>query len=57
MRDHAQFNRHVIASNALLDLDLLVNPDDDLDSTFQAYDLACQEWINVNGWLFEIEEP
>lgn len=32
----------------------LVNPDDDLDGEFKAFDIDENEWIRVKGWLAEI---
>ena len=34
----------------------LVNPNDDLDGTFRAFDIDCNEWIKVYGWTCAIED-
>lgn len=34
-------------------LELLIEPDADLDSTFVAYDRDENTWLKVNGWLFD----
>jgi hypothetical protein len=33
---------------------LLIKPGTDLDGEFKAWDTDCQEFINVNGWLYAI---
>jgi hypothetical protein len=50
------FTREVVASNAAMDLFLLVKPDTDFDDTFRAWDTDGQEFVNVNGWLFSVED-
>jgi hypothetical protein len=50
-----QFTEEVIASGGGYELYLLVKPDTDFDSTFRAWDMDEQEFIQVNGWLFTIE--
>ena len=52
----AGFTKEVQASSDSMDLFLLIQPDADLDGSFKAWDMDCQEWIMVNGWLFSIEE-
>lgn len=52
----AGFTRPIFASSSAYDLDLLVEPGADFDGTFRAWDVDCQEWLDVNGWLFQIEE-
>lgn len=32
----------------------LVNPNDDLDGTFRAFDIDANEWFRVNGWQCDI---
>ena len=50
------YTREVYAVCSMYELSLLVKPDADLDSEFVAWDLDEQEFINVNGWLFTIED-
>ena len=50
------YTREVVASNAALDLFLLVQPDTDFDDTFRAWDTDAQEFIRVNGWLFSVQD-
>jgi hypothetical protein len=50
------FTRYVLATSDACDLFLLIKPDTNLDSTFQAYDTDEQTWLNVNGRLFSIED-
>ena len=52
----AGFTREVTAENSQFTLDLLVQPGTDFDDTFKAWDLTEQEFILVNGWMFEIVE-
>ena len=54
----AMLNRHtqpVTMSNAWHELNLLVKPGTDLDQRFQAWDVDGEDWIYVNGWLFNVE--
>ena len=48
------FTYAVFTENGAYTLELLVKPDADLDGDFIAYDLDCNEFIKVNGWLFEV---
>lgn len=48
------YTQKVMAVGGEFDLFLLVQPDTDFESTFKAWDTDAQEWIRVNGWLFEI---
>lgn len=50
------FTRHVYCDGGLVSFAALVKPDADLDGTFRAFDTDNQEWLNVNGWLFLIED-
>jgi hypothetical protein len=50
------FTREVVASNAAMDLFLLVKPGTDFDDAFRAWDADGQEFIRVNGWLFSVED-
>lgn len=50
------YTRAVFATGGDYDLYLWVKPDADLDGTFRAYDEDEDEWLRVNGWLFDIEE-
>ncbi|MEW6343001.1 MAG: hypothetical protein AB1704_20260 [Pseudomonadota bacterium] len=52
----AGFTREVLASSLCQDLNLLIEPDADLDGTFHAFDLDALEMISVNGWLGEFED-
>ncbi|MES2903310.1 MAG: hypothetical protein V4696_03915 [Pseudomonadota bacterium] len=52
----AGLTREVGAEGGCYSLLLLVSPDADLDSTFRAFDVDQGEFINVNGWLFDIED-
>lgn len=56
MRTPDGFTVEVFASSSEVDLELLVRPDTDYDSTFEAWDTSEQEMLRVNGWLFIIEE-
>lgn len=52
----AGFTRQVVASSLGQDLNLLIEQDADLDSTFKAFDLDALEMVSVNGWLGEFED-
>jgi hypothetical protein len=48
------YTREVVAIGGGSELYLLVKPDTDFESTFEAWDSDDQEFIRVNGWLFTI---
>lgn len=51
------YTKEIIANNDHgLELFLLVQHDADLDDRFKAWDIDCQEFIRVNGWLFSFDE-
>jgi hypothetical protein len=50
------FTRHIYAISGEHELDLMVDPNADLDGTFKAWDVEFDEMLSVNGWLFTIEE-
>lgn len=52
----AGYTWEVTANNSAYDLHLFVKPGTDLDGTFRAYDADNCEFIDVNGWLFSIED-
>lgn len=37
-------------------LNLLIKPETDIDGRFRAWDMDCQEFLNINGWLIEHSE-
>ncbi|WP_159983449.1 MULTISPECIES: hypothetical protein [unclassified Novosphingobium] len=43
----------MIADCGMHTLELLIEPNVDLDSTFVAYDRDENAWLKVNGWLFD----
>jgi hypothetical protein len=43
------------ATSSIVDLELLIQPDTDLDSAFLAFDTDESELLRVSGWLFSIE--
>ena len=51
------FTEELWTRSSEVDLYLLVRPSTDLDGTFKAWDMDEQEYIHVNGWLFEFEQP
>jgi hypothetical protein len=53
VRDGYTQEVHAFADH--VELYLLVRPGTDLDDTFRAWDMDGQEFIRVNGWLFNIE--
>lgn len=56
MRTPDGFTVEVFATSSEVDLELMVRPGTDFDGTFEAWDIANQEMLRVNGWLFIIEE-
>lgn len=50
------YTRHVLADNFALNLSLLVKPDEDLDSSFRAFDTDDRVFVRVSGWCFDIED-
>lgn len=56
MRTPDGFTVEVFATSSEVDLELMVRPGTDFDGTFKAWDIANQEMLRVNGWLFIIEE-
>ena len=47
------YTRRILVSGGMTELELLVEPDSDLDGTFRAWDCAEEEWLTVNGWLMD----
>ena len=50
------YTKQVMAYGDEVDLSLLVKPDTDTDGVFHAWDSDEQEFINVRGWMFCLEE-
>jgi len=50
------FTREVIAASLGGDLNLLIRPETDLDSEFDAFDLDALETIRLKGWLGIFED-
>jgi len=50
------FTTEVYGEYAAQALHLLVKPETDLSGTFKAWDMDCQEFIRVNGWLADFNE-
>jgi len=48
----AGYTRELELSSSEYDLRLLVKPETDLGDSFRAWDIECQEFIRVCGWLF-----
>ena len=52
----AGYTQEIVASSPQgFDLYLLVKPGTDFEDTFRAWDTDNQEWVRVNGWLFQVE--
>jgi hypothetical protein len=49
------YTREIMLTSGAIELYLMVKPGVDLDSCFKAWDTDQQEFIRVNGWLFEVE--
>lgn len=50
------YTTFIHAMSGAYDLQLLVKPSADLDSTFKAFCLDEHEFLSVNGWLFSCAE-
>ena len=50
------YTKLILANAAEYNLTLLVRPSADLDGSFRAFCVDENEYITVNGWLFNIEE-
>jgi len=44
-----------LASCSEADLFILVKPHTDMDSNFKAWDTDNQEYVRINGWLWNFE--
>lgn len=51
----AGFTKGFIAEAGDINMYILVKPDTDLDDRFKAWDTDSQEFIHINGWLFNFE--
>ena len=51
----AGYTRAVIADSTHHTLELLIEPEADLDDTFLAFDRDANEMLHINGWNFTIE--
>lgn len=51
----AGYTRAVVADSVHHTLELLIDPDTDLDSTFLAFDRNESQMLHVHGWNFTIE--
>lgn len=51
----AGYTREIEADEGVDTLHLLVRPEAYLDQRFSAWDTDAQEWIVVNGWLFDCQ--
>lgn len=51
------FTRKLMAysANGLMDIEIMVHPETDLDSSFQAWDCDCQCFVVIAGWLWSFE--
>jgi hypothetical protein len=52
----AGFTREVVASSLGQDLNLLIEPETDLDGRFHAFDLDTLTMVCVSGWLGVFED-
>lgn len=47
------FTRNVLIEGQGFSIEALVRPDEDMDSSFPAFDEANEEWLTINGWLID----
>lgn len=52
----SNFTRRLFGTSDGGDLELLCNPESDLDGSFVAYDVDNRETLIVHGWLFIFED-
>lgn len=52
----AGYTREVFATSSEYDFYLLVKPDYASDDRFRAWDTDQQEYVTLNGWMFDIED-
>ena len=52
----AGYTRAIHAFSSHYDLELLVQPAEDLDERFRAFDLSSNAWLWINGWMFVTED-
>lgn len=53
----AGYTRPVFLELGMSSFAALIQPDEDLDDTFTAFDTDNNEWLTVNGWLLDnVEE-
>jgi hypothetical protein len=50
------FTKQVVADAPEYTLNLLICPGTDYDDRFRAWDMDEQEWLWVNGWMFDIND-
>lgn len=50
-----EYTEQYLATCDEYELLILVKPGTDLDSRFKAWDVDCQEFIYINGWLWTFE--
>lgn len=50
------FTKQVVADCGWYTLNLLVSPSTDYDLRFKAWDMNFQEWVWVNGWMFDCSD-
>lgn len=50
------FTLEVVAESDIGTLFLLVKPGTDYDDVFRAWDTDEQKFVNLNGWLWSVEE-
>lgn len=50
------FTRPVYIDFGSMDVEALIRPETDLDGRFKAFDIANNEWLNINGWLATVED-
>ena len=51
----AGFTVSILASSDEHDLTLLIRPDTDTEDRFKAWCCDEQEFLNINGWMFDVE--
>jgi len=45
-----------IADCTEYNLEIMVRPETDMQDTFKAYDLTCDRFVKLNGWLWDFQE-
>ena len=49
------FTRRIWADSSDCSFDCLIKPEADLEGRLMAFDVENNEWVRLNGWMFDID--